>query len=102
MHAAGDAEDFRSDEAGFLGGEEDVQAGELHGLSGPLEGRFLPEFRQVLLQLASGHLQSRPDGAGSYHVHPDALGGYLLGQGAAEGDDGRFRGGIVHQVLAGW
>lgn len=38
------------------GGEEDVQAGELHGLSGPLEGRFLPEFRQVLLQLASGHI----------------------------------------------
>ena len=48
MHAAGDAEDFRSDEAGFLGGEEDVQAGELHGLSGPLEGRFLPEFRLIL------------------------------------------------------
>jgi len=64
MRTAGDAEDFRSDEAGFLGRKEDIQAGEFHRLSGPFEGCFLPEFRQVLLQLTSGHLEGCPDGAG--------------------------------------
>ena len=48
-----------------------------------------------------GYLQGCPDGAGSHHVDPDAFGGNLLGQGAAERDDGRFCGSIVHQVLAG-
>lgn len=70
------------------------------GCPARLRGVFLAEFRQVFLKLASRHLQGRPDRARRHHIDPDSLGGHLLGQGAAEGDDGRFRGSIVNQVFA--
>ena len=72
--------------------------GDLAGLAGAPHGRLVEALLGGFVH--GGRDQRGPDGTGTDGVDADALADDLVGEGAREGDDGAFGGGVVEEVGA--
>ena len=83
--------------ARFMRSQVYIHTGQFCRLACTAERSVLTEFRQVLLQLASGYLQRGPNRPGSDRIDTDTILGDLLGQSTGKISDGPFCSRIIEQ-----